>query len=133
MKLIAQRVVRPSDHASGINAYCYLHPGAVWLDDPQEDLGRGILANRIVEVPPGGNRVRSYLEVTTPDGTSNGAITAAVLSGADLLAASGRELPWQLAHGETRFTFNLELALAEHWLMELKILLGYTLEVRSVP
>lgn len=130
MRLVAQRVVRPSDYASGINAYCYLHDGAFWLDTPPPDLGRGALVNRLIELsPPVGNRVRSYLEITTPDDTSPGAITEAVLSGADLLAASGTELPWRLAHGETSFEFNLELALVEHWTMELRILLGYALQV----
>lgn len=131
MKLVAQRVVRPSDQASGINAYCYLHPGVAWLDAPPADLGRGVLVNRLIEVPPGGNRIRSHLDITTPDGTSADALTAAVLSGADLLAASGQELPWQLAHGGTAFSFNLEAALVEHWSMELRILLGYALQVRS--
>lgn len=130
MRLVAQRVVRPSTQASGVNAYCYLHPGAFWLGAPPADLGRGTLARRLTEVsPPRGNRVRSTLEITTPDGTSPDTITEVVLSGADLLAASANELPWHLAHGETSFAFNLELGLVEHWPMELRILLGYALQV----
>jgi hypothetical protein len=132
MMLVAQRVVRPSDQTSGINAYCYLHPGRQWLDEPPSDLGRGTLVRRSIEVaPPVGNRVRSYLEITTPDGTSDHAITQVVISGAESLVDANQELPWQLAHGGTAFEFNLELGLAQHWALELRILLGYALQVRG--
>jgi hypothetical protein len=131
MRLVAQRVVRPSNQATGINAYCYLHPGRTWLDAAPADLGRGQLVWRLIEVaPPSGNRVRSYLEVTTPDATSGDAITQVVVSGAQFLVEADRELPWRLAHRETAFEFNLELGLAEQWTLELRILLGYALEVR---
>jgi hypothetical protein len=133
MRLVAQRVVRPSDQASGVNAYCYVHPGVGWLDALPTDLGRGTLVGRLIEVsPPSGNRVRSYLEVTTPDETSARSIIEVVLSGAELLAAREQELPWQMAHGETSFEFNVEVGLAEHWLLELRILLGYALQARSL-
>lgn len=57
MKLIAQRVVRPRYQASGINAYCYQHPGVTWLDEPPVGLGRGKLTGRLIEVdPPAGKR-----------------------------------------------------------------------------
>lgn len=132
MKLVAQRVVRPSDHATGVNAYCYLHPGSDWLDTPPDDLGRGTLTSRILEVdPPVGNRVRSFLEVTAPDRTSNREIQRVVLDGASLLASPQQQLPWRLAHGETLFEFNLEQSLATQWDLELRILLGYLFEVRA--
>lgn len=131
MKLIAQRVVRPTNHATGVNAYCYLHPGRDWLDTPPDDLGRGILTSRIVEVePPVGNRVRSFLEVTAPDRTSNLEIQRLVLDAAAVLAPSQR-LPWRVSHGELLFAFNLEQSLASQWDLELRILLGYLFEVRA--
>ncbi len=130
MKLVAQRVVRPTDGASGINAYCYLHPGRLWLDAPPGDLGRGNLSGRLIEVaPPAGNRVRSYLDITTPDTTSNEEIARVVEEGAGLMVDSD-PLPWLLTHGETTFEFNLEQGLAEQWQLELRILLGYALQVR---
>lgn len=129
MKLVAQRVVRPSDQASGINAYCYLHPGIHWPDAPPENLGRGLLEQQLIEIPPPGNRVRSYLDITAPDGTSEQTITDVVLSGADWLASQARELPWELAHGEVSFSFNLDLGLVHQWPVELRILLGYALQV----
>jgi hypothetical protein len=132
--LVAQRVVRPVDQATGINAYCYLHPGQRWLGKPPSDLGRGKLDHWLVEVaPPSGNRIRSHLEITAPDGTSNQEIVEVVTNGSELLHARGDPLPWHLRHGETTLVFNLELGLANHWQLELRILLGYALQVRRPP
>ncbi len=131
MRLVAQRVVRPSDQASGINAYCYLHPGRTWLDEPPSDLGRGLMSGSLIEVaPPRGNRVRSYLEITAPDTSTDPVIGRLVLSGADVLADTHEPLPWRLVHGDATFDYNLEAALAPHWSVELRILLGYALEAR---
>lgn len=134
MKLVAQRVVQPGtapNRQSGINAYCYLHGDRLWLDTPPADLERGQLVNRIVEVdPPAGNRVRSYLEITTPDSTPSRQIAGAIQAGADFLADAGQELPWHFAHGEVSFVFELEAALAAQWQVELRMLLGYALAVR---
>lgn len=131
MKLVAQRVVRPKDQAAGINAYFYSHPGVEWFDSPPEDLGRGMLLRRIVEVkPPVGNRVRSYLEITAPDTTGDRQLVESVISGSDLLADSASALPWRLHHAEISFEFNLEFSLVEHWKIELRILLGYAIQVR---
>lgn len=132
MILVAQRVVRPSDRATGFNAYCYLHPNRQWLDEPPPDLGRGTLVGRLTEVPPPGNRIRSFLDITTPDTTSDDEIVQVVSSGAALMFDTGRELPWNLRNSETRFRFDLELSLAEQWELELRILLGYALQVRAV-
>lgn len=74
--------------------------------------------------------LREPPHITTPDATSDNAITQVVISGAEFLVDADRELPWQLAHGETAFEFNLELGLAEQWALELRILLGYALQVR---
>jgi hypothetical protein len=131
VKLVAQRVVRLKDGATGINAYCYLHPGRNWLERPPADLGRGQLTNRLIEIdPPAGNRVRSYLDITTPDATSDEEISRLVLEGANLQVDFRKPLPWALNHGEISFEFSLERSLAEQWQLELRILLGYALHVR---
>lgn len=131
LRLVAQRVFRPADGATGVNAYCYLHPGQDWLDEAPADLGRGELVGHLIEVdPPMGNRVRSYLEITTPDSTTDRQIAQTVLSGADLLQEFGEPLPWSHLHLETAFEFNLELGMVEQWELELRLLLGYALQVR---
>jgi hypothetical protein len=136
MRLITQRVVQPGSspyRRTGINAFCYLHVGQNWLDEPPNDLGLGELVNQIIEVdPPVGNRVRSYLDIIAPDSTHSRHIVAAIQAGTDLLADSHHELPWNVSHGEIRFSFNVEAALAVHWQVELRILLGYALSVRQV-
>jgi len=135
MKLVAQRVVQAGtapNRKAGFNAFCYLHGDRTWLDAPPVDLGRGQLVSRLIEVdPPSGNRVRSYLEITAPDSTPNRQIAGAVQAGADFLADSGAEPPWQLAHGEVSFVFEVEAALAAQWQVELRLLLGYALAVRK--
>lgn len=135
MKLVAQRVVRlpsaSSSGAGGVNAFCWLHGDRFWLDVPPDDLGPGKLAGSIVEVPIGGNRVRSFLEIVAPDSTPGRQITAAVGGGAELLADAERALPWKLSHGEVTFEFSIEAGMAATWQLELRILLGYALAVRS--
>jgi hypothetical protein len=133
MKLVAQRVVQTGTsprRASGINARCYAHPGRVWLDEPPDDLGEGQLVNQIIEVGSGPRRVRSYLDVIAPDSTPNEHIVAAVQSGTALLADAGRPAPWRLNHGEITFEFAADAALAAHWQMEVRLLLGYAIAVR---
>jgi len=136
MRLLAQRVVNigtQTPRATGVNAFCYLHPGRIWLDAPPAALGPGQLVNQIIEVEPNGNRVRSYLEVVAPDDTPNPHIVNAVQSGTAFLAEAGRRAPWQLTHGEIRFEFNAEAVLAAHWQVELRLLLGYIIAVRTTP
>ncbi len=138
MRLVTQRVVQTGTSPyprTGINSYCYLHPGRGWLDKPPGDLGPGKLANSIIEVdPPRGNRVRSFLDIVAPDSASSRQIVSAIRDGASLLADTGSELPWNVSHAEIRFSFNAEEALAVKWQIELKTLVSYALAVRrGVP
>jgi hypothetical protein len=130
MKLVAQRVVRPADGASGINVFCYLHPGKSWTGEPPSDLGEAELVSELVEIPPPGNNVRSYLDIVAPDDTDSAHIRQAVSSGSGILHDIGQELPWSLRFSRISFEFNLELGLAPNWQQELELLLGYALQVR---
>jgi len=131
MKLVAQRVVRSTDHATGVNAYCYLHPSRHFFQQPPHDLGQGELSGEIVEVPPGGNNVRSYLEIVAPDETANEEITRAVVSSCRILSDVRQGLPWSLRFASVSFEFNLELSLVPEWAQELQLLLAYALRARS--
>ena len=84
--------------------------------------------NSQVEVPPPGNRVRSYLEIVAPDDTPTHDIERSVADSIDLFA--DQRLPLHVEYGGTNYEFNAELALAPAWRRELLVLLHRALEVR---
>jgi hypothetical protein len=133
MKLVAQRVVSVTQgqKLTGINSRCYSHPGREWLNEPPDDLGEGELVNRHDQVRPGGNRVRSYLDIVAPDSTPNVTIEHSVRSTARFLAESRVQLPWAMSHADVFVEFNLEASLAAHWQIELETLLAHCLAVRE--
>lgn len=128
MRLVAQRVRSPSTHREGINAFCYLHGPVTWLDDPPADLPGGVLMNARAEVPPPGNRVRSYLEIVAPDETPSHVMEREVEDSIDLL--ENQPFPLRLQSGDTTFQFDVESALAPAWRQEMRALLHRALEVR---
>ena len=129
MRLVAQRVRAPAGR-EGINAFCYHHGPRVWLDRAPAEVVEtpGRLMNAHVEVPPPGNRVRSFLDITTPDTTPNAQVENDVSSCIDLV--EDNPFPLDMHSGDTTFQFNLELALAPAWRRELLVLLHRALEVR---
>lgn len=86
MLLSAQRV-RSRHGVTGINVYVYRHPPGAWDPSSLEALERGAgLELQELEVPPGGNDVRSYLDLFAPEGTSSSElarVTAVIRSGPD--------------------------------------------------
>jgi len=67
--LTAQRVVSPRG-ARGVNVYQYVHGSSVWTRVPDEllpDTNPGELVRQWLEVPPGENRIVSYLDIVAPD------------------------------------------------------------------
>ncbi|HYO66004.1 MAG TPA: hypothetical protein VEU33_07980 [Archangium sp.] len=76
MYLTSQRVSAPGDARTGINTYLYRHEQAVpSIDWSRPDLARivdefpGTLVAHDMKVPPGGNLIRSYLDIVAPDST----------------------------------------------------------------
>jgi hypothetical protein len=70
--LTAQRIVSPRG-ARGVNVYQYLHGSYDWTRAPDEmlpDVNPGELVRQWLEVPPGQNRIVSYLDVVAPDAVS---------------------------------------------------------------
>ncbi len=132
MKLVAQRVVSiaQGQKLTGINSRHYSHTGREWLDAPPDDLGEGELVNRHDQVRPGGNRVRSYLDIIAPDSTPSLTIELSVRSTARFLAEAGAPLPWAINHADVSIEFNIEASLASHWQIELETLLAHCLAVR---
>lgn len=76
-----------------------------------------------------------FVEARRPTGRRFGAEADALWASfaGGLLAEAGRRAPWQLTHGEIRFEFNAEAVLAAHWQVELRLLLGYIIAVRTTP
>ncbi len=70
MYLAAQRV-EDKRKRRGLNAFAHRHDQRGWPDDaaslPETDPGRLVPWASIVRVPPGGNRVVSYLDVLAPE------------------------------------------------------------------
>lgn len=69
MLLTAQRVVSPRG-ARGVNVYQYLHGSHTWTRVPDyllPDVNPGELVQQWLEVPPGENRIVSYLDLVAPD------------------------------------------------------------------
>ena len=72
MLLTAQRVVSPKSHERGVNVYRYLHGAGSWdrVPDPLlPEVNPGELVAQWIQLPPGGNRVISFLDVVAPDDT----------------------------------------------------------------
>lgn len=133
MKLVAQRVVSQTNgpKLTGVNSLYYRHPNREWLSEPPADLGEGELVNRHDQIRPGGNRVRSYLDIVAPDSTPSTNIENVVRSAARILADTRTPLPWAVNHAEIYMEFNLEASLAPQWQIELETLLAHCLAVRD--
>lgn len=125
MHLIAQRV-QSSQGQEGINAF--LHGPIGWLDRPPADLQPGKLADSRVEMPPPGNRIRSFLEIVTPDVTPSRQVFRAILDRIDLF--ENKSFPLDVLIGDISFQFDLDLALAPGWRQELEFLLHHALAAR---
>lgn len=125
MFLVVQHVAT-AEH-DGVNAYVHEHgvrEDWVWEPPagvPDEDPGRMIdhLTHVTVE---GRGRVRSYLDVAAPDGT-----TVSVLARVhDVVAAvlrSGGQFPLVVVSGPIFMRFEVEAALRQDWRAELRRLL----------
>jgi hypothetical protein len=70
MFLTAQRVLSPATRQRGVNVYQYLHGSHPWTRVPDRflpDVNPGELVAQWIELPPGGNRIVSFLDVVAPD------------------------------------------------------------------
>jgi hypothetical protein len=82
MYATAQRV-RSTGGKEGLNGFLHMHgPGFPWPPDPWNlpETRPGEQVSEDVDVPPGGNNVRSYLDVIAPDKTPADEIDAALTS-----------------------------------------------------
>lgn len=117
MLLSAQRVRSPQG-LTGINCYVYRHaPGAWKISDLAALEHAAILEAQDFEVPPGGNDVRSYLDIFVPEGTSSteiAGIAAAIRGG-----PNPSSFPAAFAFGAIVFRLGLVYGLVPSWRHEL--------------
>jgi hypothetical protein len=120
MYLTAQHVVSTSGGREGINAFCYSHGTETWMALPPAgipDQNPGILKAQSLAVPPGGNRVRSYLDIITPDESSWTEIRQAFMT---FVSANQRQpFPWQAVVGRTSFRIGIDHGLVGQWHREI--------------
>jgi hypothetical protein len=116
MYLTAHHVISPSSQAEGFNSFFYVHGPYVWDAAPPAgipDNNPGELMATHIEVPPPGNRVRSYLDVVAPDETPWSEIHESFIAFAS--QAQQQAFPWVGVVGRCLFRINLELGLAQQW------------------
>lgn len=143
MYLTAHRVVRERDGAVGINSFMHVHDGKLtWPEEPwrlpEENPGR--VVDQQIDVPPGGNRVRAYLDVVAPDGAGAGEVEAS-LNGLwlELVADEATALehgrmipnPVVLSRAELVIRFGVELSLEQDRPLELAALQEVLLQLWS--
>jgi hypothetical protein len=130
MLLTAQRV-RSAAGEEGVNAFCNLHGSFIWEGEPPAGIPEsnpGEPANQSIAVPPGGNLVRSYLDVVAPDETSTWEILGAVQQ--FIVVMRGRHLPWNGTIGRCTIRFGIDLGLEPAWVEEFRRLLVAAMQVR---
>ena len=127
MFLTAQHV-RAVTGAEGINAFCRLHGAHEWTEPCPPDLPRGELVNQASSIPPGGNSVRSYVDVIAPDETSTQELCNAVVRFIE--QSRGHTLPWMASIGRCAFRFGVEGGLHARWPEEFRQLVLAALTVR---
>ncbi|QRK05588.1 hypothetical protein JQX13_36355 [Archangium violaceum] len=114
MYLTAHRIFSPATGRTGINAFRYRHGEGAKVDwtnpDPTvvPETEPGELASDEVEVAPGGNLVRSYLDVVAHDSTTVTAITQAL----DRFRASDFGSLPAVLRGAVGVRFSAEVGLA---------------------
>jgi hypothetical protein len=119
MYLAAQHV-RSVSGQEGINAFHYAHSGYLWHGLPPQgipDQDPGVLVEQIINVPPPGNAVRSYLDIIAPDEVFWPEIRPAFF--AFVSHAQGQPLPWQGVFGRCSFRVAMDFGLANVWRHEI--------------
>lgn len=109
---VTAHLVRSKEGEEGINAFLHLHgPQFPWPEDaaPLADTSPGKIVQRQIDLPPGGNQVRAYLDVLAPDDTDRDEIDRA-------LAGLARDLderrnPTVFTLGPVTIRFGVELGL----------------------
>ena len=113
MLLTAQRVT--DGQRQGVNAFLYWHGRDILADDPFAllDADPGTLQLRMVELDPGGNRVRSYLDLVIADQATRAQVEVAL----DILQRAPRPdaVPALVHAGGGAARISMDAGLAPIW------------------
>jgi hypothetical protein len=109
---VTAHLVLSKSGEEGINAFLHLHGAEFpWPEDaaPLADEAPGKIMRRRVDLPPGSNRVKAYLDVLAPDKTTREQLEAAI-------AALARDLgervnPTVFVHGDVTIRFGVQVGL----------------------
>jgi hypothetical protein len=108
---LTAHLIRSNEGAEGINSFIHSHQGMAWPADaallPEQNPGSIVHAD--VSVPPGGNRVRAYLDVLGPDDLNRVEIEGALSALRDDLTE--RRNPTVFRHARVTVRFGTELGL----------------------
>lgn len=126
MQLTAQRVISPVSKQHGINVYFYIHGDYTW-HGPADHLPKAMFCDSIITVHPPGNRVRSYIDIISPDTSSRQEVARAFEIFVGAVPRLG--LPARCYDNATTFEFNAEQSLAQVWGIELRQLFGHCMEL----
>jgi hypothetical protein len=109
---VTAHLVRSREGEEGINAFLHVHGSQFqWPDDaaPLADTTPGKIVHRRIDIPPGGNQVRAYLDVLASDETERDEIERAL---AEFTRDLGeRRNPTVFTHGTVTIRFGVELGL----------------------
>jgi hypothetical protein len=135
MYLTAQRVISPVTGAEGVNVFAYGHGPYVWHDappfTPEQNPGTLFASSVEPQVPPPGNRVRSYLDILAPDATPREALEVALQ--VVVTGMPPARLPATATVGSCWFRFSMEEKLAGSWREELRALLARAVQLLPAP
>ncbi|MBC7541292.1 MAG: hypothetical protein H7338_01025 [Candidatus Sericytochromatia bacterium] len=121
MYLTAQRVVS-SQNVGGINSYLSSDDPFIARNtlDPNVANHLGQVQLKSEELSPGGNRVRSYLDIVAPETATISAIEAAFEHLLTSIAPDDFRANEIMLGDKVLFRFGLDQALARSWRRELK-------------
>jgi hypothetical protein len=127
---LTAHLVRSRDGDEGINAFLHVHgPEFPWPEDaaPLADTAPGQVVHRRLDLPPGGNQVRAYLDVLTPDALARDEIARAL---ADFARDLGeRRNPTVFTQGAVTIRFGVELGLERIRAQQLEMLVPVALRL----
>jgi hypothetical protein len=127
---VTAHLVRSREGDEGINAFLHVHgPQLPWPEDaaPLADTAPGKIVHRRIDIPPGGNQVRAYLDVLAPDESSRDEIERALAEFARDLGE--RRNPTVFTLGAVTIRFGVELGLERLRAQQLDMLVPVVIQL----